>query len=254
MNSLLRCVRQMSPERETYPLPEKSFTSGLRTKGKEVKYSDYYILNSPTRKSLGSKPGTPTRLSLYSSKKRSSNDLAKEVLRSLETDCSLSSAKRIPHKYTKKSPDASSPSYFSRYSQEISVSTAASKKYAQDSMQQLQLSFDEDFSTNSKILILKENQAKSELEYKARVQILQENIKGYEKLCEEEIKRQEIDKKSILRHDDKPSYEDLSLEVKTLREENSKLRKVIAVYKNNETITLKNMKERLLGLNKRLEN
>lgn len=44
--NVLRCARQMSPRRETYPLDIKAWEANLRSKIPKINYSDYYITNS----------------------------------------------------------------------------------------------------------------------------------------------------------------------------------------------------------------
>ncbi|CAG9320747.1 unnamed protein product [Blepharisma stoltei] len=253
MNSVLRLSRQMSPVRETYPPSEKPWSNGLRFKAPEPKYSDYYILNSPQRKSLELRVEASNRLKFNSADRKSTTDIAKEVLKTLETSESVCSAKKSPFKEAK-SPFCSSPSQFSRYSgRDMTVSTAASKKVSQDSMQQVHMSFDDDYSPlDDKLCALKEKSLKSEAEYNARVRIIQENIEKYEKLIQEEAKKQAEEKKIWEKENKKSSYEELVGEVGLLKEENNKLRKVIEMYKKNEDETMKGIKEKISELNRRL--
>ncbi|OMJ89637.1 hypothetical protein SteCoe_8176 [Stentor coeruleus] len=51
LNSILRYKTQLTPVRETYPLPKKSWSKGLRSSTPIINYSTYYILKSPSLKS-----------------------------------------------------------------------------------------------------------------------------------------------------------------------------------------------------------
>lgn len=48
LNSLLRYSNQLTPNRETYPIPSKNWTSALRTSAPDINYSTYYLLDNPT--------------------------------------------------------------------------------------------------------------------------------------------------------------------------------------------------------------
>lgn len=61
LNSLLRYSNQLTPSRETYPIPSKTWTNALRTTAPNINYSTYYLLDNP---SLGNSPNkTQGRLS-----------------------------------------------------------------------------------------------------------------------------------------------------------------------------------------------
>ncbi|OMJ87142.1 hypothetical protein SteCoe_11218 [Stentor coeruleus] len=45
--SILRCIRQMSPKKESYPLGAKILEENFRSSTPKIYYSDYYILNPP---------------------------------------------------------------------------------------------------------------------------------------------------------------------------------------------------------------
>ncbi|OMJ69006.1 hypothetical protein SteCoe_33396 [Stentor coeruleus] len=47
LNSLLRYSNQLTPSRDTYPIPSKNWTSALRTSAPEINYSTYYLLDNP---------------------------------------------------------------------------------------------------------------------------------------------------------------------------------------------------------------
>lgn len=53
LNSLLRYSRQITPSRETYPIPYNGWTSDLRKSDPQVNLSTYYLLDNPL---LTSKP------------------------------------------------------------------------------------------------------------------------------------------------------------------------------------------------------
>lgn len=55
LNSLLRYKTQLTPVRETYPLPAKSWSTALRASTPIINYSTYYILNSEYLKKLPKK-------------------------------------------------------------------------------------------------------------------------------------------------------------------------------------------------------
>ena len=48
LNSLLRYSKQLTPKRETYPIPSKEWTGGLRGVVPEVNLSTYYLLDNPS--------------------------------------------------------------------------------------------------------------------------------------------------------------------------------------------------------------
>ena len=48
LNSLLRYSKQLTPSRETYPIPGKGWTGGLRSSEPPVNLSTYYLLDNPS--------------------------------------------------------------------------------------------------------------------------------------------------------------------------------------------------------------
>ncbi|OMJ82285.1 hypothetical protein SteCoe_17066 [Stentor coeruleus] len=50
LNSLLRYKNQLTPVRDTYPLPIKNWSTALRTSTPIINYSTYYIFDSPSLK------------------------------------------------------------------------------------------------------------------------------------------------------------------------------------------------------------
>jgi hypothetical protein len=48
LNSLLRYSNQLTPSRDTYPLPGKDWTSGLRQVDPPVNLSTYYLIDKPS--------------------------------------------------------------------------------------------------------------------------------------------------------------------------------------------------------------
>ncbi|CAG9310216.1 unnamed protein product [Blepharisma stoltei] len=234
INSLLRCVRQMSPVRETYPPTEKSWFEGLRFKSAEPKYSDYYILNSPQRKSLVPKLELD-HWNLNTAKKRLSPDFAKSPLKTPETAESFYSGKASPFKDSK-SPHCSSPSQLPRYSgRDTSISAAASKKITQDSMQQIYMSFDDDFSPEKRNF---EKEIRLEEEQNKHIKELRDNIEKYEKLRHEGTRKQE-NKICEVSKEGNDNYEGLVEKISLMKEESLRLRKAIGIYKNKEGESLK---------------
>jgi hypothetical protein len=47
LNSLLRLSNQLTPVRETYPIPSRSFVSNLRTPAPAINLSTYYLMDWP---------------------------------------------------------------------------------------------------------------------------------------------------------------------------------------------------------------
>lgn len=56
LNSLLRYSNQLTPSRETYPIPSKTWTGALRTTAPNINYSTYYLLDDPTLANSPYKP------------------------------------------------------------------------------------------------------------------------------------------------------------------------------------------------------
>ena len=47
LNALLRYSKQMTPVRETYPIPNKNFAEGLRQAKPQINLSTYYLMDNP---------------------------------------------------------------------------------------------------------------------------------------------------------------------------------------------------------------
>lgn len=56
LNSLLRYSKQITPARDTYPIPSKEWTGGLRGTEPQVNLSTYYLFDNPSLASTPFKP------------------------------------------------------------------------------------------------------------------------------------------------------------------------------------------------------
>ena len=101
LNSLLRYSKQLTPSRETYPLPSKEWTGALRGVQPQVNLSTYYLLDNPSlastpfksqskmHSSVSTSAISPEKrriLQQFSPVKRNSDSKADQIKKIMETE------------------------------------------------------------------------------------------------------------------------------------------------------------------------
>ncbi|OMJ74961.1 hypothetical protein SteCoe_25987 [Stentor coeruleus] len=192
--NILRCVRQMSPKKESYPLNAKILEENFRSWTPKIYYSDHYILNpsksylSKTKKVYQRLLETPNTSKLASDDK---NDLTEKQYSSplksefglsstAQTLCSPTKCKMSQDDYLKKVQDLESENqkYIDFYNSEIRRHLLEKKQWAETS-EKLKLSLNKTQDIIKTEEIYKENhQIKEEFRlYKDQAEKTIQNLK-----------------------------------------------------------------------------
>lgn len=133
--SVLRCIRQMSPKKESYPISAKILEENFRSGTPKIHYSDHYILN-PSKSYLSKTKNVYQRLletpntsklpsdgKSYSAEKECSSPLKSEfgLSTTAQTLCSPTKCKMSQDEYLKKVQELESESqkYIDFFNSEI---------------------------------------------------------------------------------------------------------------------------------------